>query len=280
MSSKLAEWGKPVFAGILALVLVIASPVESARAEASVEEATKTVFITGSNRGIGIGFVKHYSEAGWRVIATARAPDRADELNSLAAERSNIIVEQLDVTDHKGIEALAKKYEGQAIDLLINNAGMKPANTDPEVDYKRARTMFEVNTFGPVKIFESFYPHVKSSGEKKVVNISSVIGSIGGGPAMPFMHNYRASKAALNAYMRGLSYGTKDDGVIVVLMHPGRVDVSGKTACQEDGGAPAGQYASLCVRDSISMMAQTIGSLDMEDNGEFFNVTPGQQLPW
>ena len=241
---------------------------------------SRTVLITGSNRGIGFGFVQHYAAAGWQVIATARSPERAEQLQALAAANDNVIVEQLDVTDHARIDALSQAYRDTPIDVLINNAGMKPAGRDAAIDYQRARTMFEVNVFGPVKIYEAFYSQVASSNDKKVINISSVVGSIGGGPQFPFMHNYRASKAALNAYMRGISYGTAEAGVIVTQLHPGFVDVSGQTACAKAGTRPdllSGQR--ICVADSVRLMTAIIERLDAEDNGQFYNID-GATIPW
>lgn len=72
-----------------------------------------TVLITGSNRGIGLGFVKQFTERGWNVIATARKPEKAEELNALARKHKSITVEQLDVTDHARIEALTPKDNGK-----------------------------------------------------------------------------------------------------------------------------------------------------------------------
>ncbi len=83
----------------------------------------ETVLITGTNRGIGLEFVKQYAERGATVIATARRPADAKELIALAAQHPNVTIEALDVTDVSAIEALAKKYQGKPIDILINNAG-------------------------------------------------------------------------------------------------------------------------------------------------------------
>ena len=70
-----------------------------------------TVLITGTNRGIGLEFVRQYAEAGWTVIGTARDPARATELQTL------------DVADPASIAALAARLKGRPIDVLINNAG-------------------------------------------------------------------------------------------------------------------------------------------------------------
>ena len=73
----------------------------------------KTVLVTGANRGIGLEFVRHYSDAGYDVIATARTPSRAEDLNALAAGSDRITVEELDVNDFAEVDALAAKYGTQ-----------------------------------------------------------------------------------------------------------------------------------------------------------------------
>ena len=83
-----------------------------------------TVLVTGSNRGLGLEFVKQYAEQGWRVIATARNPGSAEELQALARANQNVTVERLDLLDYAGIEALAQDYRGTSIDVLLNNAGV------------------------------------------------------------------------------------------------------------------------------------------------------------
>ncbi len=72
-------------------------------------EATGTVLVTGANRGIGLAMVRNYAERGWTVIATARKPEKADELNAIAAANDNVTVERMDLLDHAGIDALAEK---------------------------------------------------------------------------------------------------------------------------------------------------------------------------
>ena len=85
-----------------------------------------TVLITGANRGIGLEFVRQFSGLDWRIIATARKPDEAAALQALAADDSDIVIEQLDVTDHERIDELAQQYQDQAIDILLLNAAMGP----------------------------------------------------------------------------------------------------------------------------------------------------------
>ena len=81
------------------------------------------MLVTGANRGIGFEFAKQYAEKGWRVIGCARQPAEAAALKKLAAKYSGITIEQLDVSDIDSVDALAARFVGQPIDILINNAG-------------------------------------------------------------------------------------------------------------------------------------------------------------
>src|SRR5262245_53788973 len=83
-----------------------------------------TVLITGFGRGLGLEFAKQYADKGWTVIATALTPSADKELNDLAASHKNITIEKLDVTSDADIAAIAAKYKGKPIDLLLNNAGV------------------------------------------------------------------------------------------------------------------------------------------------------------
>jgi len=96
-----------------------------------------TALITGSNRGIGLAFVRAYAGDGWRVLATCRTPAAAKELNKLATDSAGrVTVHALDVADFEAIDVLAKATKGEAIDVLVNNAGVyDPSPSFGRTDY-------------------------------------------------------------------------------------------------------------------------------------------------
>jgi NAD(P)-dependent dehydrogenase (short-subunit alcohol dehydrogenase family) len=264
------------------LLLAITTAVIPAMASA------ETVLITGANQGIGLEFAKQYAARGWTVIATHRREGTPEELAKLAAKYPRVRIEHLDVTDAAQIDALGAKLKGMPIDVLLNNAGL--VRTDPlnkpggntnqmfgTLDYKLLDDFIHTNVAGPLKISETLIANVKASRQKKIVAISSAAGSI---TVPPFMPNgspipdhywYRISKAALNSAMRLLSAQLKNDGVTVVMFHPGGVQVESFGNVKLTGFVPP--------EEAIGKMIKTIDGLTLKDSGRFLD-NDGKDHPW
>jgi NAD(P)-dependent dehydrogenase (short-subunit alcohol dehydrogenase family) len=256
--------------GKLAAALVALAATAAAPAAQSAEPVP-TVLVTGANRGIGLGIVRVYVARGWKVIATARRPDEATELQALAAADPDLKMEALDVTDHAQVDALAAKYRGQPIDVLVNNAGILDRETQRfgSVDYDVFRKVLETNTIAPFKLTEALMPSLRASSQKKVVTVSSGEGSLGMVNSAR-VYSYRASKAAVNMLMLNLAYEVKKDGVSVALLNPGPV------ATDMMKNAP---IALRPVDDAAARLVGLIDRLTLENTGRFWDVT-GVELPW
>ena len=225
-----------------------------------------TVMITGANRGIGLEFARQYAEEGWRVVATCRDPASGRSLADLGPA---VEVYALDVADHRQIEKLAHLLDGQAIDVLINNAaiyGPRPAELGT-MDYDAWSEVMRINVMSPMKVSECFAEHVAASGRRIMAAISSQMGSIADNTSGK-SYIYRSSKAALNMVMKGLSVDLKRRGIAVVMFHPGWV--------KTDMGGPNAKVDTV---DSVAGMRRVIAGIGAEDNGRFFNHD-GSILPW
>ncbi len=225
-----------------------------------------TTMITGANRGLGLEFTRQYAADGWKVIATCRDPRAARDL---AAVEGDVHVHALDVTDHDAVDALARTLRREAMDVLINNAGIhgpRPSQLGG-IDYDAWAKVFEINAMAPLKVCESFADHVTAGEMKIMATISSRMGSISdNNSGASFI--YRSSKAALNAVMKSLSVDLKGRGITVAVLHPGWV--------KTDMGGPS---ALIGVTDSVTGMRKVIGGLKVSDSGKFFNFD-GTEIPW
>lgn len=230
-----------------------------------------TVLITGTSRGIGLEFVRQYAIDGWRVIASTRNPSTASDLNQLLSQfPDNIQVHALDVADHAQIEQLSRELAGETIDLLINNAGVYPVargSSFHQIDYDGWRYAFEVNAMAPLKMADAFCHQLVKSKLKKIVTITSKMGSVADNTSGG-SYVYRSSKSAVNIVMKSLAIDLESKGVIVALLHPGWV--------RTDMGGP---NALISTEKSVTGMRQVIADLIHTDSGKFF-AYDGQIVPW
>ncbi len=238
-----------------------------------------TIFITGANRGIGLEFTRQYALDGGQVIACCRQPSQSTALQALAEKYRSIRIEALDVGDDQAISALAKKLEDTAIDILINNAGIfsgratpvPPGNDDQyqkfgAIDSNAWNKVLRINSIAPIMVTEAFMPHILRGKDRKVIMISSGMGSIeaiGAGAIA-----YRTSKAALNAGMRNIANALEEQKIIVVSFHPGwvKTDMGGKGAQLEPDV-------------SVKGMREVIAQLSIKQSSLFLDYR-GKVLPW
>jgi NAD(P)-dependent dehydrogenase (short-subunit alcohol dehydrogenase family) len=229
-----------------------------------------SVLITGANRGLGFEFVKQYAAEGWQIYAACRDPNSSLELRRLAdASGQKVRVLVLHVTDPTSIKSAAAELDGQAIDLLLNNAGIIGAQrqTIGNIDYEAWAKVFDVNTMGPMRVSEAFVDHVARSKRKLIVTLTSGMGSIadntsGGSVA------YRSSKAAVNMVMRSLAIDLAPRGITCVVVNPGWV--------RTDMGGPD---ATLSAAQSVTALRRLIKSLGLAQSGKFFNYN-GREYAW
>jgi NAD(P)-dependent dehydrogenase (short-subunit alcohol dehydrogenase family) len=236
----------------------------------SVVAQPDTVLVTGANRGLGLEFVRQYVAAGWRVFAACRRPNGAKELQGVAAESGGRLrILEMDVTDSASVRAAAAELKGETIDLLINNAGVggPPGQRLGGLDYDAWARVMDANTMGPMRVSEAFLENIAQSRQKRIVTITSGMGSIedntSGG-----RYAYRSSKAAVNMVIRSLAVDTAARGITCIVMNPGwvRTDMGG------EGG-------KLSPEESIKAMRSVIATLKPEDTGKFLNFT-GNAFPW
>ena len=229
-----------------------------------------TVLITGASRGLGLEFCRQYAAADWHVIACCRNPDNALDLLALQHQFNDLSVFELDVENSQEIDQLADDLSDQAIDVLINNAGIYGDDRSHgfgNLDYSAWSKTLAVNLQAPVKMAEAFLPQIKRSEKKLLVAISSLMGSIADNNSGGSIF-YRTSKAGVNAAMKSLAIDLNPQGVGVLVFHPGWV--------KTDMG---GFHALIEPAESIAGMIAQIEQFSLQQTGCFIKYD-GASLPW
>ena len=224
------------------------------------------VLITGANRGIGLQLTKHYIEAGWEVIATYRNAEGNEALQALASPQLTLL--QADVNNDEGINKIANYFQGQGLDLLINNAGIYGPRdqTFGKVERQAWREILEVNTISPMMLAQSLADSLAQN-KGILAIISSKVGSIDDNTSGN-AYMYRSSKTAVNQVIKCLSIDLGSRDITVVSLHPGWV--------RTDMGGPNG---SIDVVESVAGLTNVIAHASADQNGHFINYD-GSPIPW
>jgi len=272
--------------GALLALLCLALPATAAE--------PSTVLITGSSRGIGLEFARQFAERGWRTIATCRDPGDARELQALAAKHPNLVVERMDITEQDEVDALAARYRGQPLDLLVNNAAHLGPRAEQELaglDWDQFEESYETNAVGPMRVTRAFLDNVAAGRGKRILVLSSGAASITGLTAAPVQfYQYRASKAALNMLMRGVALDVAPRGILVALVNPGLVDTRGIMKLKPGDPVPdefvpvmplirSGALTLITPAESVTAMIGLVERLQPAQSGTFLNYD-GTAMPW
>lgn len=177
--------------------------------------------VTGASSGIGDAVARRLASDGATVVAVAR---RAERLDALASSQAGIVAHAADVGRRTDVLALADRVRDEhgRCDLLVNNAGVPGgAFTGPESLDGFVRTM-QVNVLGAAHCCAAFHDLLATSAPSQVINVGSVSGKIGVGPA-----DYVASKFALVGLTEALSLSWAGHGITVSQLNPGYIATEG-----------------------------------------------------
>ena len=224
-----------------------------------------TVFITGTNRGIGLALAREYLKSGWTVYATHRETSDSSKLRSLKGDLKRFV---LDVTDLPGTQKLAQKLKDVPLDVVIASAGvMHPIHGIETLDTEGWLNLLKVNTIGCAITAHCFLPNLLAGKQKKLVAITSRMGSIDDNTSGGYIP-YRSSKAALNMTWKSIAVDLKPKRVIATVFHPGWV--------KTDMGGP---NAEITTDVSVKGLTRHISKLAIKDSGKFYSYQ-GELIPW
>ena len=172
---------------------------------------SKIALVTGASSGIGEVTAERLAKAGYKVYGTSRREARAGQ--------QSFEMLRLDVTSDQSVEAAVRQVmesDGR-IDLLVNNAGfgVAPAGAE-ESSIEQARSIFDTNFFGIVRMTRAVVPHMRRQGGGRIINIGSVLGFL----PMPYGALYAATKHAIEGYSESLDHELRTKGLRVVVIEP------------------------------------------------------------
>ena len=230
------------------------------------------VVITGANRGLGLELARVYAQRGDEVVAGCRRPGDAEELRALTSQ-----VHELDVGSEESVEQFAAAVGSASLDVLINNAGVDgralgvPDDERDVLQLSAEHVLDEIriNAIGPMLLSRALLAGLRRSANPRIVNVSSMVGSMEIAGSMGRDVGYVTSKAALNMITVKLAGRLADDRIIAVAVHPGLL----RTAI----ATPRGELEDPAV--GAAELVTLIDRLTIEQSGSFLR-RDGTIHPW
>ena len=244
----------------------------------------KVAFITGGNRGIGFQTALELKDAGVKVVIGSRDLDQGEmaaaKLRSAGVDADVIRFDVTNPADYKAAYEYFNSHYGR-LDILVNNAGIAsgtfpgkgPEHSTGDVHLDVLRKVFDTNFFAQVAVTQALLPLIKKSPAGRIVNLSSILGSLNlhATPGSPIYEAksfaYDASKTALNAFTIHLAHELRDTNIKVNSAHPGWV--------KTDMGGP---HATMELSEGAKTSAALATLPEGGPTGGYFHK--GKPLPW
>jgi NAD(P)-dependent dehydrogenase (short-subunit alcohol dehydrogenase family) len=178
----------------------------------------KVVLITGASSGIGLDTAKLFQTKNWKVAATMREPEKAEELRKIV----DVECIRLDVIDVDSIRlAIAETLEKFGrIDAVVNNAGYGLLGPFEAASEEQVRRQFETNVFGLMNVCREIIPYFREQKRGHIVNVASM----GGRTVFPFSSVYNATKWAIEGFTESLQYELEPFDIRVKIIEPGPIN--------------------------------------------------------
>lgn len=232
--------------------------------------STRTILVTGANKGIGLEICRQLVRLGHRVILSARSAERGEAaVKDLAKEGLKVEFLRLDTADEASIEQATRELKERikALHVLINNAAILDIWQGSILEAKAAglRDTFVTNTLGPILLTQALVPLLEAGKPSRVINVSSQLGSVqnmtDGWPG------YGISKAALNAATRKFAVALEPRGISVNAASPGWV----RTEMGTDNAPLTVEHGAKNIIRLITDVPHSLTNQFLEENGE---------IPW
>jgi len=238
----------------------------------------KRVLVVGASRGLGFEVVTRLKESGAFTIGTVRRPN--PDLQALGIDE---IIEGVEVTADKGMEALVKGLKGQPVDICIALAGYFYGPVEKlsknSLNFQEELKMIDICALGPLRVANALYQNNLLQGGGKFAIITSQAGSIQWREEQnPDGDNYghHMSRAATNIMGRLLSFEMKEKNISVALLHPG----FNKTSMTEKYKDIWEKEGAVDPAVGAKRVLHEINRMSLENTGRFINCEDGLLIPW
>lgn len=183
-----------------------------------------SVVLTGAAGGLGSAIARRLRAQGASVLLIGRSADPllalAQSLSANGADRTAVDALVVDVTTAGGRAAIVDAAVARGANVLINNAALAAFAPAQDLRAEQAQQLFATNTLAPMLLTGAMLPHLRARPGAQVLNIGSVLGSLG----VPGFSVYGASKAALRVYTEALRRELAGSGVKLQYYAPRAID--------------------------------------------------------
>lgn len=243
--------------------------------------------VTGASRGIGLAIVEELLKDKDNIVIAAVRNCAAQELQNLRSEHPDSLLENiyLDLADPASIRraaADASDYLQGSLDYLIHCAGVSVQDLTPfeQVDLKLHEEQLRLNAVAPLEVMRSFLPLIREGTAKKIMLLSSGLGSLQNAPYLPgYCESYSVSKAALNMLARKWGASLSKEGITTILVHPGWVDTDMGNSTKEWMAEHFPQVNQISRSASATGCLQVLTNAKLEDAVGYY-TWDGSRLPW
>ncbi len=174
--------------------------------------ARPVALVTGASSGIGKAAALALVGAGFDVVGTSRDAARVEPLDGVTFVDIDVAG---DACVTRSVQEVIHRFG--RIDVLVNNAGSGLTGAAEENSVTQVQGIFDINVFGVIRMTQAVLPHMRSRGEGRIINLSSIFGLI---PA-PYLAAYAASKHAVEGYSESVDHEVREHGVRVLVVEPG-----------------------------------------------------------
>ena len=205
---------------------------------------SRSVLVTGGNRGIGLAIARAFADNGDKVAVTYRSGEPPADLLALG-----VLAVRCDITDSEQVEQAYKEIEEKHgnVEVLVANAGITKDQLLMRMSEDDFASVLDTNLVGAFRVVKRANRGMLRAKKGRVVLISSVVGLLGqAGQA-----NYAASKAGLVGFARSLSRELSSRNITINVVAPGFVDTDMTRALSEEQRAgivaqvPMGRYGTV-----------------------------------